>query len=211
MSALATALSMLDRHAEAAALVTRLMLEPPTETPPEVVQEIALAITPTLRHAGDFGFLGVVAEGDGGFGDPALSAAEQGGDEFHAASFSVRGRIAGSPSGPGRTEAVVRALQMLVHCSARALRILGPDVDHEDRVGPGDGVDHRRRRFHPADPADARLLSIPTLREAFGIPIGLSDHTAGIGVSVAAVALGLSNALARSTLGSLRRSDMFRV
>jgi pseudaminic acid synthase len=43
---------------------------------------------------------------------------------------------------------------------------------------------------YPAAPEDARLLSIPTLQSAFGIPIGLSDHTAGIGVSVAAVALG---------------------
>ncbi|ADU49145.1 pseudaminic acid synthase [Intrasporangium calvum] len=43
---------------------------------------------------------------------------------------------------------------------------------------------------YPADPGDARLLSVPTLREAFGIHVGLSDHTPGIGVSVAAVALG---------------------
>jgi N-acetylneuraminate synthase len=43
---------------------------------------------------------------------------------------------------------------------------------------------------YPAAPEDARLLSIPTLEQAFGIPIGLSDHTRGIGVSVAAVALG---------------------
>lgn len=57
---------------------------------------------------------------------------------------------------------------------------------------------------YPADPADARLLSIPTLREAFGIPIGLSDHTAGIGVSVAAVALG---AVALEKHVTLRRQD----
>lgn len=43
---------------------------------------------------------------------------------------------------------------------------------------------------YPASADEARLLSIPTLQSAFGIPIGLSDHTKGIGVSVAAVALG---------------------
>jgi pseudaminic acid synthase len=43
---------------------------------------------------------------------------------------------------------------------------------------------------YPADPADARLANIPLLREAFGVPVGLSDHTLGIGVAVAAVALG---------------------
>lgn len=57
---------------------------------------------------------------------------------------------------------------------------------------------------YPADPADARLLSIPTLHETFGIPIGLSDHTAGIGVSVAAVALG---AVALEKHVTLRRED----
>ncbi|SDP28525.1 N-acetylneuraminate synthase [Pedococcus dokdonensis] len=57
---------------------------------------------------------------------------------------------------------------------------------------------------YPADPADARLLSIPTLQEAFGIPIGLSDHTEGIGVSVAAVALG---AVALEKHVTLARSD----
>jgi pseudaminic acid synthase len=57
---------------------------------------------------------------------------------------------------------------------------------------------------YPADPADARLLSIPALREAFGIPIGLSDHTAGIGVSVAAVALG---AVALEKHVTLQRAD----
>lgn len=43
---------------------------------------------------------------------------------------------------------------------------------------------------YPA-PADAsNLRSIPVLRDALGLQIGLSDHTLGIGASVAAVALG---------------------
>lgn len=43
---------------------------------------------------------------------------------------------------------------------------------------------------YPASPSEARLLAIPTLEAAFGVPVGLSDHTPGIGVAVAAVALG---------------------
>jgi pseudaminic acid synthase len=43
---------------------------------------------------------------------------------------------------------------------------------------------------YPADPADARLANIALLRSAFGVPVGLSDHTPGIGVAVAAVAMG---------------------
>jgi N-acetylneuraminate synthase len=43
---------------------------------------------------------------------------------------------------------------------------------------------------YPADPADARLANIALLADAFEVPVGLSDHTLGIGVAVAAVALG---------------------
>lgn len=43
---------------------------------------------------------------------------------------------------------------------------------------------------YPATPEDTNLLTIPDLRESFGVAAGLSDHTLGIGVSVAAVALG---------------------
>jgi len=43
---------------------------------------------------------------------------------------------------------------------------------------------------YPAEAADAHVKRILTLREKFGVDVGLSDHTLGIGVSVAAIALG---------------------
>ncbi len=43
---------------------------------------------------------------------------------------------------------------------------------------------------YPAEAADAHVNRIRTLREKFGVDVGLSDHTLGIGVSVAAIALG---------------------
>ncbi|MEP7036324.1 MAG: pseudaminic acid synthase [Dermatophilaceae bacterium] len=43
---------------------------------------------------------------------------------------------------------------------------------------------------YPALPQDVRLNNIALLEAAFGVPVGLSDHTRGIGVSIAAVALG---------------------
>ncbi len=43
---------------------------------------------------------------------------------------------------------------------------------------------------YPADPASANLRSIPVLANAFDVLVGLSDHTMGIGVPVAAVAFG---------------------
>lgn len=43
---------------------------------------------------------------------------------------------------------------------------------------------------YPATAGNTNILTIPHMRELFGCEIGLSDHTMGIGVSVASVALG---------------------
>ena len=43
---------------------------------------------------------------------------------------------------------------------------------------------------YPARPVDANLKTIPHLAELFNCHVGLSDHTPGVGVAVAAVALG---------------------
>jgi len=43
---------------------------------------------------------------------------------------------------------------------------------------------------YPATPENTNLLTIPHLRELFGCEVGLSDHTMGIAVSVASIALG---------------------
>lgn len=43
---------------------------------------------------------------------------------------------------------------------------------------------------YPAEPSDMDLASIPYLAAAFGLPVGLSDHTLGLAAPLAAVALG---------------------
>ncbi len=43
---------------------------------------------------------------------------------------------------------------------------------------------------YPANPADANLLTIPHMQQLLDCQIGLSDHTMGIGVAVASIALG---------------------
>ena len=43
---------------------------------------------------------------------------------------------------------------------------------------------------YPADPAEANLRAITTMHEAHGLPVGFSDHTEGVAVALAAVALG---------------------
>jgi pseudaminic acid synthase len=57
---------------------------------------------------------------------------------------------------------------------------------------------------YPSLPDDMNLRTIPHLAEAFHVPVGLSDHTLGIAVPVAAVALGACIIEKHLTL---RRSD----
>lgn len=45
---------------------------------------------------------------------------------------------------------------------------------------------------YPASPAGANIRTIPHLAATFGLPVGLSDHTMGVGVAAGAVALGAS-------------------
>ena len=57
---------------------------------------------------------------------------------------------------------------------------------------------------YPADAADAHVNRILTLRERFRVDVGLSDHTLGIGVSIAAISLGATIIEKHLTL---KRSD----
>ena len=57
---------------------------------------------------------------------------------------------------------------------------------------------------YPTEPRDANLNRIKLLREIFNCKVGLSDHTLGIGVSVAAIALGATVIEKHFTL---KRSD----
>lgn len=43
---------------------------------------------------------------------------------------------------------------------------------------------------YPAKSSNTNILTIPHMRELFGCEVGLSDHTMGVGVSIASVALG---------------------
>jgi pseudaminic acid synthase len=57
---------------------------------------------------------------------------------------------------------------------------------------------------YPASPEESHISRMASLRNAFGCKVGLSDHTLGIGVSVAAIALGASAIEKHLTL---QRSD----
>ena len=57
---------------------------------------------------------------------------------------------------------------------------------------------------YPASAENTNIRTIPNLRETFGCEVGLSDHTMGIGVAVASVALGATIIEKHFTL---RRAD----
>jgi pseudaminic acid synthase len=57
---------------------------------------------------------------------------------------------------------------------------------------------------YPSMPVDAHLNRLSTLRDNFGVKVGVSDHTLGIGVSIAAIALGATVIEKHFTI---RRSD----
>lgn len=57
---------------------------------------------------------------------------------------------------------------------------------------------------YPATPNNTNILTIPHMRDLFGCEVGLSDHTLGIGVAVASVALGATVIEKHFTL---RRAD----
>ncbi len=57
---------------------------------------------------------------------------------------------------------------------------------------------------YPSTPENSNLHTLPHLRDMFGCEVGVSDHTLGVGVSVAAVALGATIIEKHFTL---RRSD----
>ncbi|WP_337033157.1 pseudaminic acid synthase [Paenibacillus illinoisensis] len=57
---------------------------------------------------------------------------------------------------------------------------------------------------YPATPENTNILTIPHMEQLFGCSVGISDHTMGVGVSVAAVALG---AVVIEKHFTLRRAD----
>ena len=56
---------------------------------------------------------------------------------------------------------------------------------------------------YPADPENLNLRAMKTLASEFGVPVGYSDHSVGIEVSIAAAAM--EQRLLKSTLLSTKR------
>jgi pseudaminic acid synthase len=69
---------------------------------------------------------------------------------------------------------------------------LDESVDAARKAGCKDLTLLKCTSTYPATPENSNLLTIPYLKDRYGCEVGLSDHTIGIGVAVASVALGAS-------------------
>lgn len=77
-------------------------------------------------------------------------------------------------------------------------------VDAAKGEGNGNIILLKCTSSYPSTPADANIATIPHLQQMFGLQVGLSDHTLGIGVPCAATALGATVIEKHFTL---KRSD----
>jgi len=90
----------------------------------------------------------------------------------------------------------------LVRCAARTGKPLiistgmatAVELDETVEAARGAGADQlvllKCTSTYPASPEHSNLATLPDLATRFGVAVGLSDHTLGIGVAVAAVAMG---------------------
>ncbi|WP_126175988.1 pseudaminic acid synthase [Tsuneonella rigui] len=77
-------------------------------------------------------------------------------------------------------------------------------VDAAKSAGNNDIVILKCTSTYPATPDNTNISTIPDMRETFGVEVGLSDHTMGCGVAVAAVGMG---AILIEKHFTLRRAD----
>jgi N-acetylneuraminate synthase len=79
---------------------------------------------------------------------------------------------------------------VIISTGMATLQEITAAVDAARGAGAGEIVVLSCTASYPAPPESTNLRRIPVLAEALRLPIGLSDHTLGIGVPLAAVALG---------------------
>lgn len=88
-----------------------------------------------------------------------------------------------------RTAAAV-GKPMIISTGMASLGEIAAAVEAARSVGNDDIVLLSATVSYPADPAASNLRGLPVLRSAFEVPVGLSDHTLGIGAAVASIAFG---------------------
>ncbi len=81
---------------------------------------------------------------------------------------------------------------VILSTGAATLDEAGQALEVLERAGAGDVTLLHCVSCYPAVPEEMNLRALVTLRRTFGRPVGISDHSAGSYVAIAAVALGAS-------------------
>jgi pseudaminic acid synthase len=81
---------------------------------------------------------------------------------------------------------------LIISTGMASVAELDETVQAAREVGCRDLILLKCTSTYPATAENTNILTIPHLRELFGCEVGLSDHTMGVGVSIASVALGAS-------------------
>ena len=79
---------------------------------------------------------------------------------------------------------------MIISTGMASIAELDESVSTAREAGCKDLILLKCTSTYPATAANTNILTLPNMRELFGCEVGLSDHTMGLGVSVASVALG---------------------
>jgi sialic acid synthase SpsE len=79
---------------------------------------------------------------------------------------------------------------LLISTGMATMEEVGEAIDAAVGAGAGSVGLMQCTSVYPAPVERANLRAMATMRDAFGVPVGLSDHTAGIVVPIAAAALG---------------------
>jgi pseudaminic acid synthase len=79
---------------------------------------------------------------------------------------------------------------MIISTGMAAVAELDETVRAAREAGCKDLILLKCTSTYPASPENTNILTIPHMRELFNCQVGLSDHTMGVGVAVASVALG---------------------
>lgn len=79
---------------------------------------------------------------------------------------------------------------LIISTGMASIAELGDTVGAAREAGCKDLILLKCTSTYPATAKNSNILTIPHLRELFDCEVGLSDHTMGVGVSVASVALG---------------------
>lgn len=81
---------------------------------------------------------------------------------------------------------------MIISTGMAAIAELDEAVRTAREAGCRDLVLLKCTSSYPASPENSNILTIPHMRDLFKCQVGISDHTLGVGVAVASVALGAS-------------------